>query len=83
MPHRPSRSKFGLLKRKRREESTEQTHTADDEHHDQPGVLAPEDIIARVSRGVFVKKMGGGQVNTVSGDFVFNVSEGYLIENGS
>ncbi|HQI02415.1 MAG TPA: TldD/PmbA family protein [Deltaproteobacteria bacterium] len=49
----------------------------------QPGVLAPEDIIARVSRGVFVKKMGGGQVNTVNGDFVFNVSEGYLIENGS
>jgi TldD protein len=26
--------------------------------------------------------MGGGQVNTVNGDFVFNVSEGYLIENG-
>ena len=49
----------------------------------QPGVLAPEDIIARVTRGVFVKKMGGGQVNTVNGDFVFNVSEGYLIENGS
>ena len=49
----------------------------------QPGVLAPEDIIARVSRGVFVKKMGGGQVNTVNGDFIFNVSEGYLIENGS
>jgi TldD protein len=26
--------------------------------------------------------MGGGQVNTVNGDFVFEVSEGYLIENG-
>jgi TldD protein len=26
--------------------------------------------------------MGGGQVNTVTGDFVFNVSEGYLIEKG-
>jgi TldD protein len=26
--------------------------------------------------------MGGGQVNTVSGDFVFDVQEGYLIENG-
>lgn len=48
----------------------------------QPGTLAPEDIIAKVSRGVFVKKMGGGQVNTVNGDFVFNVSEGNLIENG-
>jgi TldD protein len=27
-------------------------------------------------------KMGGGQVNTVSGDFVFDVQEGYLIEGG-
>ena len=26
--------------------------------------------------------MGGGQVNTVTGDFVFAVTEGYLIENG-
>jgi len=26
--------------------------------------------------------MGGGQVNTINGDFVFEVSEGYLIENG-
>ena len=26
--------------------------------------------------------MGGGQVNNISGDFVFEVSEGYLIENG-
>jgi len=35
-----------------------------------------------VDKGVFVKKMGGGQVNTVNGDFVFNIAEGYLIENG-
>lgn len=27
--------------------------------------------------------MGGGQVDTVNGDFVFEVSEGYLIEKGS
>jgi TldD protein len=26
--------------------------------------------------------MGGGQVNTVTGDFVFDVQEGYLIEHG-
>jgi TldD protein len=26
--------------------------------------------------------MGGGQVNTTTGDFVFEVTEGYLIENG-
>jgi len=26
--------------------------------------------------------MGGGQVNTVNGDFVFEVMEGYIIKNG-
>jgi TldD protein len=26
--------------------------------------------------------MGGGQVDTVNGNFVFDVSEGYLLENG-
>jgi TldD protein len=29
-----------------------------------------------------VRKMGGGQVNTVTGDFMFEVAEGYRIENG-
>jgi TldD protein len=27
--------------------------------------------------------MGGGQVNTLNGDYVFEVSEGYLIEGGA
>ncbi|MCX8116694.1 MAG: TldD/PmbA family protein [Desulfobacterota bacterium] len=48
-----------------------------------PGKTKPEAIIRSVERGLFVKKMGGGQVNTVNGDFVFEVSEGYLIEKGS
>ncbi len=47
-----------------------------------PGASNPEDILRATPRGLFVKKMGGGQVNTVNGDFVFEVSEGYLIENG-
>ncbi len=47
-----------------------------------PGKSVPEEIIKSTSSGLFVKKMGGGQVNTVNGDFVFEVSEGYLIENG-
>jgi TldD protein len=47
-----------------------------------PGETSPESIIREVERGLFVRKMGGGQVNTVNGDFVFEVSEGYLIENG-
>jgi TldD protein len=47
-----------------------------------PGFSNPEDIIRSVHSGLFVKKMGGGQVDTVNGNFVFEVSEGYLIANG-
>jgi TldD protein len=47
-----------------------------------PGKTDPDEIIRSLDRGLFVKKMGGGQVNTVNGDFVFEVSEGYLIEGG-
>ena len=46
------------------------------------GKSKPEDIIRSLEKGLFVEKMGGGQVNTVNGDFVFEVTEGYLIENG-
>ncbi len=47
-----------------------------------PGPHDPEEIIRSVSRGLLVKKMGGGEVNPVTGDFVFEVTEGYLIEDG-
>ncbi len=47
-----------------------------------PGTDNPRDIIASVDDGVFVMKMGGGQVDTVRGDFVFEISEGYLINKG-
>jgi len=47
-----------------------------------PGATKPDDILKATPKGLFVRKMGGGQVNTVNGDFVFEVSEGYLIENG-
>jgi TldD protein len=43
---------------------------------------SPDEIIRSVDKGLFVKKMGGGQVNTVTGEFVFEVSEGYLLEKG-
>lgn len=46
------------------------------------GHTPPDRIIASLDRGLFVQKMGGGQVNTVTGDFVFDVQEGYLIERG-
>lgn len=42
----------------------------------------PKSILASVKNGLFIKKMGGGQVNTVNGDFVFEAQEAYLIENG-
>ncbi len=46
------------------------------------GETDPEEIIEDTKEGILVVKMGGGQVNTVNGDFIFEVSEGYLIENG-
>jgi TldD protein len=47
-----------------------------------PGGTPPQEILRGTPKGLFVKKMGGGQVNTLTGDFVFDVQEGYLIENG-
>jgi TldD protein len=47
-----------------------------------PGESDPAEIIRSVKKGLLVTRLGGGQVNTVNGDFVFEVSEGYLIENG-
>jgi TldD protein len=48
----------------------------------EPGDHDPEEIIAGVEKGLLVVRMGGGQVDTSSGDFVFNVSEAYRIEGG-
>lgn len=47
------------------------------------GKTMPDEILKSTPNGLFVKKMGGGQVNTVTGDFVFEVQEGYIIENGN
>ena len=47
-----------------------------------PGGSAPEDVIGDTARGVYAVSIGGGQVNPATGDFVFGVSEGYLIEDG-
>ncbi len=46
------------------------------------GQSDPKDMITSVDKGLWVTSLGGGQVNTVNGDFVFEVNEGYLIENG-
>ena len=47
-----------------------------------PGEATPEELIAGVRRGLYAVSFGGGQVEPATGDFVFGVSEGYLIENG-
>ncbi len=46
------------------------------------GMDDPDDITRSVARGVYCKSFGGGQVDISSGSFVFEVREGYLIEDG-
>jgi TldD protein len=48
----------------------------------QPGTSPPADILTDTPRGLYVVSLGGGQVDTTSGQFVFSVTEGYLIEHG-
>lgn len=42
----------------------------------------PSDILKSVKRGIYAKRFSGGQVNISNGDFVFSLSESYLIEDG-
>ena len=46
------------------------------------GSTEPDDIIKDTKSGVYVAHLGGGSVNTATGDFVFGMTEAYLIENG-
>ncbi len=47
-----------------------------------PGKEDPCRLMKEAGNGILVTKMGGGQVNTTTGDFVFDVAEGFLIEDG-
>ena len=47
-----------------------------------PGDHAPEDILKEVKRGLYCATFGGGQVDITNGNFVFEVSEAYQIEDG-
>ena len=47
-----------------------------------PGDADAQEIVAQTPRGVYVAKLGGGQVNTTTGDFVFGMTMAYLIEDG-
>jgi TldD protein len=46
------------------------------------GNATPEELIEGTEHGLYAVSFGGGQVEPATGDFVFGVSEGYLIENG-
>lgn len=47
-----------------------------------PGTDDPDEIIKGVKRGLYCRAFGGGQVDISNGNFVFEVREGYLIEDG-
>jgi TldD protein len=47
-----------------------------------PGEQTKDELIAGVERGLYAVSFGGGQVEPATGDFVFGVSEAYLIEGG-
>ena len=42
----------------------------------------PAELLGRVKNGIFAKSFGGGQVDIVSGKFVFSCTEAYKVENG-
>jgi len=42
----------------------------------------PAELLSRVKKGIFAKAFGGGQVDIVSGKFVFSCTEAYLVEDG-
>ncbi|MBK7367669.1 MAG: TldD/PmbA family protein [Candidatus Eisenbacteria bacterium] len=48
----------------------------------EPGAHAPDELIASVKRGLFCKKLGGGSVNPADGNFSFQVTEAWQIEDG-
>jgi TldD protein len=47
-----------------------------------PGKNKKAELISSVRKGIYAKEFAGGQVDPATGDFVFGISEGYLIERG-
>ncbi len=47
-----------------------------------PGKDDPDKIVKELKNGLLVTRMGGGQVDTASGEFVFEVDEGWRVEHG-
>ncbi|MFJ7412872.1 TldD/PmbA family protein [Streptomyces sp. NPDC098077] len=47
-----------------------------------PGTVTADDIITDTAAGIYVARLGSGQVNTATGNFVFAAKEAYAIRNG-
>ena len=66
----------------RRENYTLKPHPRMTNTYIERGKTDPAEIVSSIKEGLLVKKLGGGQVNVTNGDFVFDIQEGYVVENG-
>ncbi len=66
----------------RREDFTQKPQPRMTNTYIERGSMDPGSIVSSVKNGLLVKKLGGGQVNVVSGDFVFDTQEAYIIRDG-
>ena len=66
----------------RRENYTLKPHPRMTNTYIERGKTDPAEIISSIKEGLLVKKLGGGQVNVTNGDFVFDIQEGYVVNNG-
>jgi len=48
----------------------------------EPGRATPADLIGSVKRGLYCKRLGGGSVSPADGNFSFQVTEAWQIEDG-
>ena len=48
----------------------------------EPGTSKVDDIISSTDYGIYCVALGGGQVDTVTGEYVFGITEAYMVENG-
>lgn len=46
------------------------------------GDYEPQEVIENTKKGIYIGSMAGGQADIAKGDFVFNATEAYLIEDG-
>jgi TldD protein len=48
----------------------------------EPGPHLPEEVVESTRSGIYTRHLGGGEVDTATGNFTFGVNEAYMIENG-